>query len=263
MKKVLSTCKIDYVKWDFNRNLTEVGSAALPADRQKEVFHRFVLGTYDVMNRLTKEFPDLLIENCSGGGGRFDPGMLYFSPQIWTSDNTDPIERLTIQFGTSMCYPASTMGAHVSACRRTGYDTKGNVALWGTFGYELDPNKFTDADKRIVKRQVKEYHKYYDVIHFGDLYRLISPFDNPKRAAWEFVSEDKNEALLTVVTITRPEDSAIFIKLKGLDPDKYYMDDETDEVYSGALLMNAGLCFPNEDISDGASFVRYFKAIEN
>lgn len=263
MKKVLSTCKIDYVKWDFNRNLTEVGSAALPADRQKEVFHRFVLGTYDVMNRLTKEFPDLLIENCSGGGGRFDPGMLYFSPQIWTSDNTDPIERLTIQFGTSMCYPASTMGAHVSACRRTGYDTKGNVALWGTFGYELDPNKFTDADKRIVKRQVKEYHKYYDVIHFGDLYRLISPFDNPKRAAWEFVSEDKNEALLTVVTITRPEDSAIFIKLKGLDPDKYYIDDETDEVYSGALLMNAGLCFPNEDISDGASFVRYFKAIEN
>ena len=262
MYKVLSTCKIDYLKWDFNRNLTEVGSAALPADKQKEVFHRFVLGTYEVMDRLTKAFPDMLIENCSGGGGRFDPGMLYYSPQIWTSDNTDPIERLTIQFGTSMCYPASAMGAHVSACRRTGYDTKGNVALWGSFGYELDPNKFTDEEKRIVKRQVKEYHKYYDVIHFGDLYRLISPFENSNRAAWQFVSEDKNEVLLTSVIITRPADTALFVKLKGLDPDKYYVDEETDEVYSGALLMNAGLCFANEGVSDGSSFIRYFKAVE-
>ncbi len=262
MYKVLSTCKIDYLKWDFNRNLTEVGSAALPADKQKEVFHRFVLGTYDVMDRLTKAFPDMLIENCSGGGGRFDPGMLYFSPQIWTSDNTDPLERLTIQFGTSMCYPASTMGAHVSANKRTGYETKGNVALWGSFGYELDPNKFTDEEKRIVKSQVKEYHKYYDVIHYGDLYRLIGPFNNSFAAAWEFVSEDKNEALFTYVTISKPEDHTIFIKLKGLDPDKYYIDEETDEVYSGALLMNAGLCYSTESVDDGTSFKRYFKAIE-
>ncbi len=262
MKKVLSTCKIDYLKWDFNRNLTEVGSAILPADQQKEVFHRFVLGTYDVMDRLTKEFPEMLIENCSGGGGRFDPGMLYYSPQIWTSDNTDPLERLTIQFGTSMCYPASTMGAHVSANRRTGYDTKGNVALWGSFGYELDPNKFTDEEKEIVKSQIAQYHKYYDVIHFGDLYRLISPFENRFRAAWQFVSEDKNEALMTFVTITRPENTAIFIKLKGLDPEKYYVDEDTDEVYSGALLMNAGLCFTNTCDRDGSSFIKYFKAIE-
>ncbi len=259
MYKVLSTCKIDYLKWDFNRNLTEVGSAALPADKQKEVFHRFVLGTYEVMDRLTKAFPDMLIENCSGGGGRFDPGMLYFSPQIWTSDNTDPLERLTIQFGTSMCYPASTMGAHVSANSRTGYDTKGNVALWGSFGYELDPNKFTENEKTIVKRQIKEYHKYYDVIHFGELYRLISPFDDKYRAAWEFVSEDKNEVLFTYVTISKPENHALVIKLKGLDPDKYYVDEDTDEVYSGALLMNAGLCLPNVSDKDGSSFVKYFK----
>ncbi len=261
MYKVLSSCEIDYLKWDFNRNLTEVGSAALPADRQKEVFHRFVLGTYDVMDRLTKAFPHMLIENCSGGGGRFDPGMLYFSPQIWTSDNTDPLERLTIQFGTSMCYPASTMGAHVSANKRTGYETKGNVALWGSFGYELDPNKFTDSEKSIVKSQIKEYHKYYDVIHYGDLYRLISPFENNFRAAWEFVSEDKNEVLLTCVVISRPPDTALFIKLKGLDPDKYYVDEDTDEVYSGALLMNAGLCFANESTDDGSSFTKYFKAV--
>ncbi|MGN0542968.1 MAG: alpha-galactosidase [Acutalibacteraceae bacterium] len=261
MYKVLSANKIDYLKWDFNRNLTEVGSAQLPPERQKEVFHRFVLGTYEVMDRLTKAFPDMLIENCSGGGGRFDPGMLYYSPQIWTSDNTDPIERLSIQFGTSMCYPASTMGAHVSASRRTGYETKGNVALWGSFGYELDPNKFTEEDKKIVKQQVGEYHKYYDVIHFGDLYRLISPFENQFRAAWEFVSEDKTEALLTSVVMRKPEDRALFIKLKGLDPDKYYIDEDTHEVYSGALLMNAGLCII-ASTDDGASFKKYFKAVE-
>lgn len=261
MYKVLSANKIDYLKWDFNRNLTEVGSAQLPPERQKEVFHRFVLGTYEVMDRLTKTFPDMLIENCSGGGGRFDPGMLYYSPQIWTSDNTDPIERLSIQFGTSMCYPASTMGAHVSASRRTGYETKGNVALWGSFGYELDPNKFTEEDKKIVKQQVGEYHKYYDVIHFGDLYRLISPSENPFRAAWEFVSEDKTEALLTSVVMRKPEDRALFIRLKGLDPDKYYIDEDTHEVYSGALLMNAGLCII-ASTDDGTSFKKYFKAVE-
>ena len=262
MYKVLSSCKIDYLKWDFNRNLTEVGSAILPPEQQKEVFHRFVLGTYDVMDRLTKAFPDMLIENCSGGGGRFDPGTLYFSPQIWTSDNTDPIERLTIQFGTSLCYPASAMGAHVSASRRAGYDTKGNVALWGSFGYELDPNKFTEEEKRIVKRQVKEYHKYYDVIHYGDLYRLVTPFENPYRVAWEFVSEDKNEALLTSVIMREPADRAFYIKLKGLDPNKYYVDEDTDEVYSGALLMNAGLAFTSLRNDDGDSFIKYFKAVE-
>ena len=213
------------------------------------------------MDRLTKAFPDMLIENCSGGGGRFDPGMLYYSPQIWTSDNTDPIERLMIQFGTSMCYPASTMGAHVSACKRTGYETKGNVALWGSFGYELNPNKYTDEDAELVKAQVAEYHKYYDVIHFGELYRLISPFENAFRAAWMFVSEEKTEALVTSVIMREPYDRGFVLKLKGLDPEKFYKDEETGEVYSGALLMNAGLCFGWADDNDGASFKKYFKAI--
>ena len=262
MYKVLSSNKVDYLKWDFNRNLTEVGSALLSADRQKETFHRCVLGTYDVMDRLTKAFPDMLIENCSGGGGRFDPGMLYYSPQIWTSDNTDPIERLTIQFGTSMCYPASSMGAHVSASKRTGYETKGNVALWGSFGYELNPNKYTEEDARLVRAQVAEYHKYYDVIHFGDLYRLISPFENDFRAAWMFVSEDKKEALVTSVVMRQPETRAFYLKLKGLDPDKYYRDEDTDEVYSGALLMNAGLSFCGSNDRDGSSFKKYFVAVE-
>ncbi|MCQ2475130.1 MAG: alpha-galactosidase [Clostridia bacterium] len=262
MYKVLSVNKVDYLKWDFNRNLSEIGSAGYPADQQKEIAHRFVLGTYEIMDRLTKDFPDMLIENCSGGGGRFDAGMLYYSPQIWTSDNTDPIERLSIQFGTSMCYPANTMGAHVSASRRAGYETKGNVALWGSFGYELDPNRFTEEEQVTIKEQVKEYHKYYDVIHFGDLYRLISPFENHFRAAWMFVSEDKNEALVTSVVMRKPEDRPFFLRLKGLDPEKYYVDEETNEVYSGALLMNAGLCLNEFSLDDGTSFKKYFKSVK-
>ena len=254
MHDILSNNNIDYVKWDFNRNLTEVACAELPKERQGEVFHRFVLGTYEIMDRLTKDFPHILLENCSGGGGRFDPGMLYYSPQIWTSDNTDPIERLTIQFGTSMCYPTSTMGAHVSACRRAGYETKMNVALWGSFGYELDPDKLTPEEKAEITAQIELYHKYYDVIHYGDLYRLITPFENEFRAAWEHVSEDKNEVLVTVVQMRHPYDDLFILRLKGLDPQKVYVDQESGKKYSGAYLMNAGLNLTYKPNGDGASF---------
>ena len=261
MRGILAENHIDYVKWDFNRYLSEVGSAGLPASRQKETFHRFVLGTYDILNRLTTDFPDLLLEGCASGGGRFDPGMLYYSPQIWCSDNTDPIERLSIQFGTSMCYPASAMGAHVSASRRAGYETKGNVALWGTFGYELDPNKFTEEDKEIIKAQINEYHKYHDIIHKGDLYRLITPDRNAYRVAWMFVSQDKEAALVTSVVMRTPEDRTFYLKLKGLDPEKYYVEDESGEVYSGALLMNAGLCLNKYGNADGDSFKIYLRSL--
>ena len=262
MASVLRNNKIDYVKWDFNRNLSEVGSALLPPERQQEVFHRFVLGTYELMGRIVDEFPHILLENCSGGGGRFDPGMLYFSPQIWCSDNTDPIERLTIQFGTSMCYPVSTVGAHVSACSRTGYETKGNVAMSGTFGYELDPIKLTEEERRIVKKQVKEYHKYYDIIHSGDLYRLIAPTENSHRCAWGYVSQDKSEALFTFVTMLRCQNPTFYVRLKGLDPDKYYIDDETDEIHSGALLMNAGFNLKNRPCNDGSSYTIYLREVK-
>jgi len=263
MKAVLANHKIDYVKWDFNRNLTEAGSALLSAEHGEEIFHRFVLGTYDLMNRLCNEFPDLLIENCSGGGGRFDPGMLYYSPQIWASDNTDAIERLAIQFGTSMCYPGSTMGAHVSMSRRTGFETKGNVAMWGTFGYELDPNRLSEKDLEIVKKQVADYHKYYDLIHYGDLYRVISPFDNAYRCAWEHVAADKSEMLFTYVTIRYDHAlSKNIIRFKGLDPEKMYRDEESGEIYSGALLMYAGINVGRRAAGDGQSFTMHFTEVK-
>ena len=261
MYKILSENDIDYVKWDFNRNLTEVANADLPPERQGEVFHRFVLGTYEIMDRLTTDFPHLLLENCSGGGGRFDAGMLYYSPQIWTSDDTDPIERLTIQFGTSMCYPASTMGAHVSACRRTGYETKTNVALWGTFGYELDPDKLTEEEIAEIKEQAKLYHKYYDVIHYGDLYRLESPFENYDRCAWQFVSEDKKEALVTAVQIKKVVHGFKMLKLQGLKPNSIYKDEATGDTYSGAYLMNAGLNLYDILDNDGDSYLLHLTEV--
>ena len=261
MYDVLSKNKIDYLKWDFNRNISDAGSALLPPDRKKEFFHHFILGTYEIMDRLTKAFPNILFENCSGGGGRFDPAMLYYSPQIWASDNTDPIERLYIQFGTSMCYPASTMGAHVSACDRTGYKTKGNVALWGTFGYELDPLKLTDSDREIIKEQVKLYHNTYDLIRNGDLYRLVSPFENPYRAVWEIVSPDKSRAMVTVVTMRGECAPHTIVKLRGLEPQRYYRNEKTGETYSGALLMNAGLNLTYTANNDGDSELLIFTAI--
>lgn len=261
MYKVLSENNIDYVKWDFNRNISDAASAQLPPERQSEFFHRFILGTYDLMNRLTEQFPDILFENCSGGGGRFDPAMLCYSPQIWASDETDPIERLRIQFGTSMCYPAATMGAHVSANARADIITRGNVAMWGTFGYELDPRRLTEKEAEIVKYQVKEYHENYDLVRRGDLYRLISPFEDGNRAAWEIVSEDRKRAMLTVVTMLRKNHSPFYLKLRGLDPEKMYRNSITGDVCSGALLMNAGINLTGIAAYEGESAVIYFDEV--
>src|SRR5690606_37870084 len=174
---------ITYVKWDMNRNMTEIGSALLPPERQRETAHRYMLGLYDVLERITSAFPHVLFESCSGGGGRFDPGMLHYMPQTWTSDNTDAVSRLKIQYGTSIVYPISTMGAHVSAVpnhqvgRMTSLETRGNVALSGNFGYELDLTKFTEEEKAAVTEQVKLYKDIRPLVQFGDFYRLASPFE--------------------------------------------------------------------------------------
>lgn len=271
MYKVLSSANIEYVKWDFNRNLTEVGSAILSAEHQGEVAHRYILGVYELLERLLTAFPKLLLEGCSGGGGRFDAGMLYYSPQIWTSDDTDALERLEIQYGTSMVYPPSTMSAHVSASpnhqtgRASSFKTRGDVAMAGAFGYELDLTKLTDAERELVKKQVASYHKYYDVIQNGDYYRLINPSEDVKNitsaAAWESVSQDKSEALLTYVVMRTHTGVSRYIRLRGLDPERIYVDEETGRKYSGALLMNAGLNLTGYSWHDGESRVWHFIAL--
>lgn len=263
MYDVISQNNIAYIKWDCNRNITEAASMQLPPERQGEFFHRYVLGVYELMDRITTAFPHILLENCSGGGGRFDAGMLYYSPQIWTSDCTDAIERLTIQFGASLCYPIAAMGAHVSASPRTDIHTRAAVAMCGTFGYELDPRKLTEEERQAVRDQVADYHKYYDLIHFGDFYRITSPTENHFLCDWAFVSPDKSQVLFTRVIMRRPENLYQPLCLPGLDPDKLYTDEETGKVYSGALLMHGGLdlsAYGFQDNSDGSCIVKHFVA---
>ena len=245
---VLSQGGIDYIKWDFNRNFSEVGSLTVGTERQGEVFHRYCLGLYALLERLHNAYPDLLLEGCAGGGGRFDPAWLYYAPQIWTSDDSDAIERLDIQYGTSFCYPPSAMGAHVSACpnhqvhRTTPLATRGNVALMGAFGYELDLRTLTGEEKELVRRQCEDFRRDYDLTHTGDFYRLISPWQNRTDCAWCFVSADRKEVLLTYTVIRAKICTPRYIRLQGLDPDRLYRCTETGEAYHGDTLMHAGYC---------------------
>lgn len=252
MKKVLSSANVEYVKWDMNRCITEAGGAALAQERRGEFYHRYILGVYDLMDRLVTNFPNILLENCSSGGARFDPAMLYFSPQIWTSDDTDAIERLKIQYGTAFVYPVSTMGAHVSAVpnhqtsRMTPFGTRSRVALAGTFGYELDPTKLSQEEKEDVRTFVADYHKYNDLIREGDYYRYANPNENVRYDCYAFLAKDKSEALVTYVKImTEPHKFSHVVKLKGLDPERNYRDEETGIVYPGDVLINAGYRMPD------------------
>ncbi len=248
MAKVLRSANIEYVKWDMNRPLADIASAALPKERQGEIFHRYVLGVYRMQERLISEFPNLLLENCSGGGARFDAGMLYYSPQIWCSDDTDAIERLTIQEGTALIYPLSAMGAHVSDCpnhtvgRTTPFATRGAVALAGTFGYELDITKISEEDRNQIPEQTKMYHKYNDLVRTGDYYRMASYRENHYYDAYMVVSKDKKEALATYVCVKRrPNPRSRGLKFLGLDPEKTYRIEGQDRTYLGSTLMNAGI----------------------
>ena len=246
---ILKSADISYVKWDMNRQLTTLGSAALPDDRQGELMHRYVLGVYRMQERLITDFPELLLENCSGGGARFDAGMLYYSPQIWTSDDTDAIERLSIQEGTALVYPVSCMGSHVSVCpnhtvqRVTPFETRGNVAMSGTFGYELDMTKLSDEEKEMVKEQTATYHKYYPLVAEGDYYRLLSRLPENRADSWMLVSRDKTKALLYYVRVlASPNEKSSILRLQGLAADKTYCI--KGKKYSGEMLMNAGVRIP-------------------
>ena len=249
---VLDAGGVDYVKWDYNRYVCDVYSAYYPADRQGEIYHRYILGLYKILDGIIKTHPDILFEGCSGGGGRFDGAMLTYFPQIWCSDNTDAPSRLTIQYGTSFAYPVSTMGAHVSACpnkktkRTVPLKTRAITAMHGTFGYELDPAKMTEAEMAECAEYSDFYRSHRDLICYGDYYRLSSPYDDSIFTAWEFVSKDRSEALVCAVTESISiMDKNCFVRIRGLDTDAMYKIEQTEQTLSGAALHNIGILLPH------------------
>ncbi len=263
--KILKENDISYIKWDMNRNITEVYSKSLPGHRQGEFMHRYILGVYDLAERLTNAFPNVFFEGCAGGGGRFDAGAFYYFPQIWTSDDTDGYERTKIQWGTSVCYPLSGMSCHVSVCpnhqtqRITPFETRGNIASLGAFGYELDLSKMADEEKEQTKKQVEQYKRIDELILKGDLYRLISPLEQNYFCVI-VVSKDKSEAYLVGERIHGvPCDYNQYVYLSGLDENAFYEIEELNIKASGKALKNAGLLLPK--LHDFSSWTWHLKKI--
>ncbi len=265
---ILDSANIEYIKWDMNRSICDVYSVVNDNTNQGEVLYRYMLGLYDFLERIVQKYPNILIESCSGGGGRFDAGMLYYTPQIWCSDNSDAIDRIKIQEGTSYAYPISAVGSHVSAVpnhqtgRTTSLKTRGVVAMSGNFGYELDVEKLTEVEKEEIKKQITEYHTYWSVIHNGDYYRLTNSVNHQAFAAWEFVSKDKKEVLLNVVMLeTHGNAISEYVKCKGLNPEAFYSMVGTDNIYSGRNLVAAGIPIPRQK-GEYQSWQVYLKQVE-
>ena len=251
--KVLDQGNIEYVKWDMNRSLMDVYSSV--TRDQGRVLHDYVLGLYDFLERLVQRYPNLLIEGCSGGGGRFDAGMMYYTPQIWCSDNTDAIDRLRIQYGTSFGYPVSVVGSHVSAVpnhqtgRKTPLHTRGVVAMSGTFGYELNLMKLSEEEKQEIREQIEEYKRYAPIIQNGLYYRLSNP-TTEEICAWEFVHTDEKEqskVLLNIVMqVIHGNMTVNYVKLQGLEETAVYREEKSGKRYTGAALMYGGMPLPIE-----------------
>lgn len=258
--KVLQDVRPDYIKWDFNRSLTEVGSLSLPAERQGEVSHRFVLGSYRLHEKLTKAFPDTLFEGCSGGGGRFDAGILYYCPQIWASDQTDPARRLPIQLGTATVYPLSAIGSHVSNRKSNrlestqDYRFRFGVTLGGMTGYEMDITKLTEEEDEEFKAQTAAAKKYQTLIMRGDLYRCDGL--HRKEYAFAVVSEDKTEFLFNYSSLDKHRNANI--RLNGLLEDREYVG-EDGRIFSGDRLMRDGLPVEASDRGKYAYAFGYFQ----
>ncbi len=253
INSVLDSARIEYVKWDMNRFITDAWSAIAEKEKQGEIYHRYILGLYDIMNRIILTHPEILFCGCSGGGGRFDPGMLYYQPQIWCSDNTDAVCRLKIQYGTTFVYPVSAMESHVSVCpnhqtgRTVPLETRGITAMDGILGYELDSTKLTEEEKRICRQQVEAYKRNYPLIVYGDYYRLTNPYTFSEYVAWEHVSQNRDEALISLVlTEKEANDAQRYVKAKGLNPQMQYQVDGMEGSLSGQALMSAGLPVPGK-----------------
>ena len=251
ISKILDSQKIDYVKWDMNRHITNAGSLFLNSKNQRECTHRYMLGLYYIVETLVEKYPDILFESCSSGGGRFDLGLLCYMPQTWASDNTDAICRSKIQYATSLMYPSLVVGSHVSVCpnhqvgRITPLETRFNIALCGNLGYELDLTLLSNEEKSEIKNQIKFYKKVRDIVQFGDYYRLLNPFTTNEYAV-NFVSKNKEEIIVVYLKVlSEPAAPFHILKLKGLDENSLYVDTVTNNVYSGAELMYAGLWLEN------------------
>ena len=262
--KVLDQGNVEYVKWDMNRSLSDVYSAA--ATDQGKVVHDYVLGVYDFLERLIERYPDMLIEGCSGGGGRFDAGMMYYTPQIWCSDNTDAVDRVKIQYGTSFGYPVSTVGSHVSDVpnhqtgRVTSMHTRSVVAMAGTFGYELDLGKLSSEEKKEIRVQIADYKKYAPLILNGRYYRLSNPYTD-ETGSWAFVSEDQQEVLLNVVVLEMHGNMTVpYVKLQGLSEDASYQEEKSGRIYSGSALMEMGIPIPAR-MKEYPAYQMYLKKI--
>lgn len=259
MEAVLERSNISYIKWDMNRNITEAYGASLEAERQGEFFHRYILGVYQLYEKLLTRFPDILFESCASGGARFDAGMMYYAPQCWASDDTDAAERIKIQYGTSLAYPISSIGAHVSAVpnhqvgRNTSLSFRADVACFGAFGYELDPKQMTESEQEEIRKQVCFFKKYRGLLQFGDFYRLKDPFENHGDAAWMVVSKDRRTAILGYYKIlAAPNPGLKKLRLEGLDPKLLYRCSREGELYFGDELMNFGF-LPNMEFTGSAA----------
>lgn len=264
---ILSNHEIDYVKWDYNRNITEVYSEGLPADRQGEFAHRYALGLYDICERLVFGFPNVFFEGCASGGARFDPAILYYFPQIWTSDNSDAYARTQIQWGTSLCYPLSAMSCHVSVCpnhqtrRVTPLKTRADIAHLGATGYELNVSHMKPEELEQIPAQIADYRAMEQLVMEGDLWRLASPFDS-NLFAFELVSKDKSEAHVTLMHVLRTSNNAVeMLRLGGLEPDAVYECVGDGARYHGSTLMNVGLLVPTNRLVDFETLVWHFKKI--
>ena len=270
LRKVMDNAPISYIKWDMNRSLTEVYNADLSANEQGMVYHKYILGVYSLYERLLADYPDILFESCSSGGNRFDAGMLYYAPQAWCSDNTDAIDRIRIQYGTSYGYPISSIGAHVSAVpnqqtgRSVSIATRANVAYFGTFGYELDLNKISDEEFEEVRHQIAFMKEHRELLQFGTFYRLRSPFEKDQ-AAWIVVSKDKKKAIFGFYCMrSNVNQLPGFLKLAGLDGDRQYA--MRGEKYYGDELMNLGVTLvglAEDKLSTGQDFVSYVEVLES
>lgn len=276
ISKVLRESSISYIKWDMNRYMSEPYSRGASAAHQGMVMHKYILGVYDLYTRLTTEFPEILFESCASGGARFDPAMLYFAPQTWTSDDTDASERVKIQYGTSMVYPVVSMGSHVSAVpnhqllRTTPLETRGNVAYFGTFGYELDLNLLSDEEIEMVKKQITFMKQYRDLIQVeGDFYRMLSPFAG-NDAAWMVVSRDQTEAIAGFYQrLNKINASWLRLRLQGLSEDSLYEvsrnvlgETKSYQAY-GSELMYAGIPIDREELNEkGGDFASLLYVLE-